>query len=57
MRHIPRKSDGSISLTQLQRSLSGAGVNSAEGSTVAGGENGDGVVSVSAGTLGGKLIK
>ncbi|KAG0071453.1 hypothetical protein BGZ89_010579 [Linnemannia elongata] len=46
MRHIPRKSDGAISMTQLQRSLSNAG---------AGGDNADGVVSVSAGSLGGKI--
>jgi hypothetical protein len=50
MRHIPRKSDGTISLTQLQRSLSNAGAAAA-----AGGDNADGVVSVSTGTLGGKL--
>ncbi|KAF9129608.1 hypothetical protein BGX30_013891 [Mortierella sp. GBA39] len=48
MRHIPRKSDGSISMTRLQRSLSNA-------AAVAGGDNADGVVSVSTGALGGKL--
>ncbi|KAF9134834.1 hypothetical protein BGW39_005744, partial [Mortierella sp. 14UC] len=57
MRHIPRRSDGSISLTQLQRSLTSAGLNSANGGAAAGGENAGGVVSVSTGTLGGKLIK
>ncbi|KAF9155712.1 hypothetical protein BG015_008846 [Linnemannia schmuckeri] len=49
MRHIPRKSDGTISMTQLQRSLSNAGA------VPAGGDNADGIVSVSTSTLGGKL--
>ena len=50
MRHIPRKSDGTISMTQLQRSLSNAGA-----AAVAGGDSADGVANVSTGTLGGKL--
>ncbi|KAG0216295.1 hypothetical protein BGX33_000256 [Mortierella sp. NVP41] len=57
MRHVPRKSDGNISMTQLQRSLSGAGVNAADGAVAASGENVDGVVGVATGTLCGKLSK
>ncbi|KAF9932245.1 hypothetical protein FBU30_008667 [Linnemannia zychae] len=52
---IPRRIDGAISLTQLQRSLTGAGVKVAEGTASSGGDNTDGVVSVATGTLGGKI--
>ncbi|KAG0215436.1 hypothetical protein BGX28_010141 [Mortierella sp. GBA30] len=57
-RHAPRKSDGNISMTQLQKSLSGAGITSSEASSSASRSEGtDGAVSVAAVSLGGKLAK
>ncbi|KAF9955624.1 hypothetical protein BGZ72_003575 [Mortierella alpina] len=53
-RHVSRKSDGNISISQLQKSLSGAGITDAAAS---GSEGTDGVVSVATGSLGGKLVK
>ncbi|KAF9967807.1 hypothetical protein BGZ70_008117 [Mortierella alpina] len=58
-RHVSRKSDGNISISQLQKSLSGAGISNAAASeaSASGGEGADGVVSVATGSLGGKLVK
>lgn len=58
-RHVSRKSDGNISISQLQKSLSGAGITNAAASeaSASGSEGADGVVSVATGSLGGKLVK
>ncbi|KAF9096938.1 hypothetical protein BGX23_010114 [Mortierella sp. AD031] len=59
-RHVQRKSEGAISLDQLQKSLSGAGVSSVNTSAAESKDNKDGeytMVNVPSGPLSGKLIK
>ncbi|KAG0250867.1 hypothetical protein BG011_008025, partial [Mortierella polycephala] len=58
-RHAPRKSDGNISIAQLQKSLSRAGItnNVTVDGASSGSENSDGVVGMATSSFGGKLIK
>ncbi|KAG0373785.1 hypothetical protein BGX24_011243 [Mortierella sp. AD032] len=57
-RHVQRKSEGAISLDQLQKGLSGAGVSNVNTSAAEAKDNKDGMVNVpSGGSLSGKLIK
>ncbi|KAG9069095.1 hypothetical protein KI688_009990 [Linnemannia hyalina] len=59
-RHAHRKSEGAISLDQLQKGLSGAGVSNVNTSTAEAKDNKDGnftTVNVSSGPLSGKVIK